>query len=95
MVVASAVLLLAPRTVTAAELSGQLDAGMSGRAVMQHNANESAQSTTDMSFGQSWQPRQGAQDASYGGVAAGQSEAGGKGGQSCAVGTGCKVYFGQ
>ncbi|MFT4067398.1 hypothetical protein [Paraburkholderia sp.] len=95
MVAASAVLFLAPRTATAAELSGQPDAGMSGRAVMQQNANESAQATTDVSLGQGWQPRQGVEDASYGGVAAGQSEAGGKWNQSCAAGSGCKVYFGQ
>ncbi|NML32931.1 hypothetical protein [Paraburkholderia antibiotica] len=95
-IAACAVLLLAPRTASAAEVGSQPDAGTSGRAMMQMNANESAQATTDVSFGQSWQPReQAVQNASYGGVAAGQSEAGGKRGQSCAVGTQCKVYFGQ
>jgi hypothetical protein len=95
MIAATAVLFLAPRTANAAEMGGQPDAGMSGRAQMQQNANESAQATTDMSFGQSWQPGQGERDVSYGGVATGQSEAGGKRGQSCAVGPACRVYFGQ
>jgi len=95
MLAATAVLFLAPRTATAAEPGGQSEPGMSGRAMMQQNANESAQATTDMSFGQSWQPRQDGQDPSYGGVAAGQSETGGKHGQSCGMGAECKVYFGQ
>jgi hypothetical protein len=96
MIAACAVLLLAPRTASAAELSGQADPGMSGRAMMEHNANESAQSTTDMSFGQSWDSRdQGVRNASYGGVAAGESQAGGGGSKSCASGPECKVYFGR
>ncbi|WP_233834932.1 hypothetical protein [Paraburkholderia sp. ZP32-5] len=94
-IAASAVLFLAPRTATAEQPGSQPEPAMSGRAVMQQNANESAQATTDMSFGQSWQPRQGVQDASYGGVATGQSEAGGKRGQSCSAGSDCRIYFGQ
>ncbi|HEY2019682.1 hypothetical protein [Paraburkholderia sp.] len=95
MIVASAVLFLAPRTASATERVGQTDAGMPGRAEMQQNANESAQATTDMSLGHGWQPRQGVSEASYGGMAAGQSEAGGKRAQSCAGGSHCSVYFGQ
>jgi hypothetical protein len=96
MIVATAVLCLVPRTATADELSGQADAGMSGRAMMQRNANESAQATTDMSFGQNWDPReQGVRNASYGGVSAGESQAGGRRSQSCAFSTQCKTYFGQ
>jgi hypothetical protein len=96
MIAASAVLLLAPRTASAAELSGHADAGMSGRAQMQQNANESAQATTDMSFGHSWDARdQGVRNTSYGGVAAGESQAGGRRGRSCTVGSECKIYFGQ
>ncbi|NUY30795.1 hypothetical protein F0160_09780 [Paraburkholderia sp. JPY303] len=96
MIAATAVLFLVPRTVTAEELSGQADPGMSGRAMMQLNANESAQATTDMSYGQSWDPReQGVRNASYGGVPTGESQAGGWRSQSCAFSTECKTYFGQ
>lgn len=96
MIAATAVLFLAPRTATAADLSGQTDPGMSGRAMMQQNANESAQATTDMSFGQSWDSRdQGVRNASYGGVPAGGSQAGGRRSQSCSFDTECRVYFGQ
>ncbi|RZF25582.1 hypothetical protein EVC45_32925 [Paraburkholderia sp. UYCP14C] len=96
MIAATTVLFLAPRTATAEELSGQTDPGMSGRAMMQHNANESAQATTDMSFGQSWDAReQGVRNASYGGIPAGESQAGGRRSQSCSFGTECKTYFGQ
>jgi hypothetical protein len=96
-IAATAVLFLAPRTATAAEVGGQADPGMSGRAIMQQNANESAQATTDMSFGQSWDARdQGVRNASFGGVPAGESQAGGRrSSQSCSFGTECKVYFGQ
>ncbi|SMG61495.1 hypothetical protein [Paraburkholderia susongensis] len=95
MVAASAVLFLAPRTANAAEP----DAGMSGRALMQQNADESAQATTDMSFGRGWQAQQdrdqAMRDVSYGGVSDGQSEAGNRRSRSCAFGPQCKVYFGQ
>jgi hypothetical protein len=96
MIAATAVLFLAPRTATAAEIGGQADPGMPGRAMMEQNANESAQSTTDMSFGQSWDAHdQRVRNASYGGVPAGESQAGGRRSQSCSFGTECKVYFGQ
>ena len=97
MVMACAVLLLAPQTASAQELGGQPAAGVSGRALMQKNANESAQATTDMSFGQSWDARdQGVRNASFGGVPAGESQEGGRrSSQSCSFGTECKVYFGQ
>jgi hypothetical protein len=94
MVAASAILFLAPRTASATERVAQTDAGMPGRAEMQQNANESAQATTDISLGHGWQPPQGMSQASYGGTAAGRSEAGGKRAQSCAGGPYCSVYFG-
>jgi hypothetical protein len=66
---------------------------------MQQNANESAQATTDMSFSESGQGMPGAQpvrNVSYGGVAAGQSESGGRQGQPCtSSGPQCRIYFGQ
>ncbi|NIF78810.1 hypothetical protein F3J20_15690 [Paraburkholderia sp. Cy-641] len=96
MVAACTVLFLAPRTAHAAQPGEQPGSGMSGRELMQQNANESAQATTDMSFGRGWQPRQEAQtvrNVSYGGASEGQSEAGG--GRSCASGAPCKVYVGQ
>ncbi|EEA04452.1 conserved hypothetical protein [Burkholderia sp. H160] len=96
MIAATAVLCLMPRTARAAELSGQADPDMAGRAMMQQNANESAQATTDMSFGRNWDSReQGMRNASYGGVPAGESQAGGRRGQSCSFGTECRTYFGQ
>ncbi|APA88684.1 hypothetical protein BJG93_25585 [Paraburkholderia sprentiae WSM5005] len=96
MIAATAVLFLVPRTAAADELSGQADPAMSGRAMMQHDADESAQATTDMSFGHSWDAReQGVRNASYGGVPAGESQAGGRRSQSCSFGTECKTYFGQ
>jgi len=97
MVAACAVLFLAPGTARAAQPDDQPGAGMSGRALMQQNANESAQATTDMSLGRGWQLHQEetVRNASYGGTAGGQSEAGGRRGRSCASGFRCKVYFGQ
>ncbi|WP_233805248.1 hypothetical protein [Paraburkholderia sp. HP33-1] len=95
MIAAIAVLFLVPSTASAAELSGQADPGASGRAMMQHDANESAQATTDMSFGQNWDSQQGVRNASYGGVPAGESQAGGRRSQSCSFDTECKTYFGQ
>lgn len=97
MVVASAVLFLAPRTAGATGMDGQPDTGMSGRALMQQNANESAQATTDMSFGEAAQGTgtQAVRNVSYGGVAAGQSESGGRPSQPCTSGPQCRIYFGQ
>jgi hypothetical protein len=96
MIAATAVLFLAPGTASAEEVGGQTDPGMSGRAMMQHNANESAQATTDMSFGQGWDPReQGVRNAAYGGVPTGESQTGGRRSQTCSFGTECKTYFGQ
>lgn len=99
MALASAVLFLAPKTVGAMDVEGQAGAGMSGRALMQQNANESAQATTDMSFSESGQGMPGAQpvrNVSYGGVATGQSEAGGRQSQPCtSSGPQCRIYFGQ
>ncbi|MGF6372459.1 hypothetical protein OKW40_005275 [Paraburkholderia sp. RAU6.4a] len=96
MIAATAVLFLAPRTAIAEGLSAQADHAVSGRAMMEHDADESAQATTDMSFGQNWDPReQGIRNASYGGVPAGESQAGGRRSQSCSFSTECKTYFGQ
>ncbi|MFM0055235.1 hypothetical protein PQR64_06395 [Paraburkholderia phytofirmans] len=99
MALASAVFLLAPKTAGALDMEGQQGAGMSGRALMQQNANESAQATTDMSFSESGQGMPGAQpvqNVSYGGVAAGQSQAGGPQNQPCtASAPQCRIYFGQ
>jgi hypothetical protein len=99
MVVASAVLFLAPRSASATGLDGQPGTEMSGRALMQQNANESAQATTDMSFGAAAQGSdtgtQAVQNVSYGGVAGGQSESGGRQSQPCTSGPQCRIYFGQ
>ena len=99
MALASALFLLAPRTAGAMDVEGQQGAGMSGRALMQQNANESAQATTDVSFSESGQGMPGAQpvqNVSYGGVAAGQSEAGGPPSQRCTSSAPqCRIYFGQ
>lgn len=99
MAMASAMLLLAPGAAGASEMADQQALGMSGHEMMEQNANESAQATTDMSFGESGQSMmpgaQPVQNVSYGGVAAGQSEAGGRLGQPCTSGPQCKIYFGQ
>jgi hypothetical protein len=99
MVAACAALLFAPRTASAMGLADQPVSGVSGHAQMQRNANESAQATTDMSLGESWQRTgngaQGAQNVSYGGVPAGQAEAGSRYGESCGSGPQCRIYFGQ
>lgn len=92
---ASAVLLLVPVSIGAQQTDSAAGDGMSGRTLMQQNANESAQATTDMSFGEPGQPVQGVRNASYGGVAAGQSEMGGRQSQPCSSGPLCRVYFGQ
>lgn len=97
---ASAVLFLAPRTASAQEMQSPQGVGASGHAMMQHNANESAQATTDISYGE---PAQGmtpgaqpVQNVSYGGAAAGQSDAGTRQSLPCASsGPQCRIYFGQ
>ena len=94
MVMASAVLFLAPRPVSASESDGQPGAAATGRAMMQQNANESAQATTDIPLGDTGQGQQ-VRNVSYGGVAAGQSESGTRPGQPCGSAPQCRVYFGQ
>ncbi|WP_434115696.1 hypothetical protein [Paraburkholderia caffeinilytica] len=97
MALASAALFLAPNT--AGALDGQPDDAGSGRAMMQRNANESVQDTTDMSFGETGRTMmpaaQPVQDVSYGGVAAGAVEAGGRQERPCTSGPQCRIYFGQ
>jgi hypothetical protein len=99
MVMAIAVLLLVPQTASAQEVGSQPAAGVSGRAQMQKNANESAQATTDMSLGDTGQSTgaggQPVQNVSYGGVAGGQSQTGDRESQRCSTGSQCKIYFGQ
>jgi hypothetical protein len=95
MVVASALLLLAPNTASAVQQDDQPGAATSGRAQMEQNANESEQATTDMSYSEPGQGTQAVQNVSYGGVAAGQSESGSRHYQPCNSGPQCKVYFGQ
>ena len=99
MVVASALLLLAPRTANAMAPDGQpAAAGVSAHELMQRDANESAQATTDMSYGEAargMDSRGQAAPTSYGGVAAGQSQSGGaRHGKLCASGAQCRMYFG-
>ncbi|CAB3792423.1 hypothetical protein LMG28614_03526 [Paraburkholderia ultramafica] len=99
MLVASAVLFLAPRAAGAMGMDGLPDTGTSGRVLMQQNANESAQATTDMSLGEAAQGTdsrtQAVRNVSYGGVAGGQSESGGRQSQPCGSGPQCRIYFGQ
>ncbi|MGF6770449.1 hypothetical protein P3T18_002928 [Paraburkholderia sp. GAS199] len=94
--VASAVLFLAPKT--AGALDNPQTQAANGQALMQ-NANQSAQATTDMSYGDAGQANTpGAEDVrnvSYGGTAAGHAETGGPQWQPCSGGPQCKVYFGQ
>lgn len=94
MILASAVLFLAPRPVSALESDGQQNAGALGRAVMQQNANESAQSTTDIPLGETG-PSQSLQNVSYGGMPAGQSESGEPYTAPCTSGPQCRTYFGR
>ena len=97
MALASAVLFLAPKT--AGALDSQPGAGISGSARMQQNANESAQATTDISFGETGQAAASAdqplQNVSYGGTTSGQSQAGGRQDKPCSGAPQCRVYFGQ
>lgn len=107
MIAASAVLLLVPATVGAAQAGAQVDAQAgtppamyeSGHAQMERNANESAQATTDMPLVPTGQAdgaaSPGVQNTSYGGAAAGQSAAGGPREKTCGSGPRCNVYFGQ
>ena len=96
MALASAALFLAPST--AGALDSQQGEAASGRALMQ-NANESAQATTDMSYGDTVRTvmpaGQSVQNVSYGGVAAGATEVGGRQERPCASGPQCRIYFGQ
>ncbi|CAE6692217.1 hypothetical protein PQR37_20550 [Paraburkholderia nemoris] len=96
MALASAALFLAPST--AGALDSQQGQAVSGQALMQ-NANESAQATTDMSFGDTARTvmpaGQAVQSVSYGGVAAGATEVGGRQERPCASGPQCRIYFGQ
>ncbi|CAE6860475.1 hypothetical protein [Paraburkholderia domus] len=96
MALASAALFLAPST--AGALDSQQGDAVSGQVLMQ-NANESAQDTTDMSFGETGRTImpavQPVQNVSYGGVAAGATEAGGRMERPCSSGPQCRIYFGQ
>ena len=96
MALASAALFLAPNP--AGALDSQQGDAASGRALMQ-NANESAQDTTDMSFGETVRTvmpaGQPVQNVSYGGVVAGATDAGGRQERSCPSGPQCRIYFGQ
>jgi hypothetical protein len=96
MVLASAALFLAPNT--AGAQGNQPGEAVSGQVLMQ-NANESAQDTTDMSFGETGRTimpaAQPVQNVSYGGVAAGATEAGGRQERPCSSGPQCRIYFGQ
>ena len=96
MALASTALFLAPST--AGALDGQQGQAVSGQALMQ-NANESAQATTDMSYGDTVRTvmpaGQSVQNVSYGGVAAGATEVGGRQERPCASGPQCRIYFGQ
>jgi hypothetical protein len=99
LVVTSAVLLFTPRTASALGLDSQPGGGVSASVLMQQNANESAQATTDMPLHETAQGTdirpQGAENVSYGGVPAGQSEAGGGYGRPCGAGPQCRIYFGR
>jgi hypothetical protein len=94
---ASAALFLLPSTAGASG-SGQGEA-VSGRALMQQNANESVQDTTDMSFSDSGRTvvpvAQPVRNDSYGGVVAGSTEAASSQERPCSSGSQCRIYFGQ
>jgi hypothetical protein len=100
MVFVSALLVLAPRAASAGDMTSEPGVGTStatpaSERLMNH-ANESAQATTDMSLseptGAASQPQQ---NVSYGGVAAGRSEAGSRQNMRCSGGPQCTIYFGQ
>jgi hypothetical protein len=96
MALASAALFLTPNT--AGALDSLQEEAVPGRAFMQ-NANESAQATTDMSLGEAGRitmpAAQAVQNVSYGGVAAGTAEAGGRQERPCSSGPQCRIYFGR
>jgi hypothetical protein len=96
MALASIALFLAPNP--AGALDGPQDEAVPSRAFMQ-NANDSAQATTDMSFGETGRTvmpgAQAVQNVSYGGVAAGTEQAGGRQERPCSSGPQCRIYFGQ
>ncbi|WOD15418.1 hypothetical protein [Paraburkholderia kirstenboschensis] len=96
MALVSAVLFLAPRAASADDAANQPGTGSSaGHRLMQH-ANESAQATTDMSLIEpAATASQPVQNVSYGGTAAGRSEAGGRQNMPCSSGPQCRIYFGQ
>jgi hypothetical protein len=100
MVFVSALLFLAPRAASAGDMTSEPGVGTSAATPaserLMNHANESAQATTDMSLseptGGASQP---AQNVSYGGVAAGHSEAGSRQNMRCSGGPQCTIYFGQ
>nr|WKF61717.1 hypothetical protein HUO10_006249 [Paraburkholderia busanensis] len=102
--IASAVLLLVPVTAGALQPDDAQGGSPSGRTMMQQNANESVQATTDMSFSDPGQAGN-VRNASYGGIAAGQSDMGirqdahgtqgTRNDRPCANGPLCRTYFGQ
>ena len=96
MAVVSAVLFLAPRAASADDITSQPGAGISaGHRLMQH-ANESAQATTDIPLSEpAGTTSQSVRNVSYGGTAAGRSEAGSRQNMHCANGPQCRIYFGQ
>jgi len=69
-----------------------------GHARMVQNADESAQSETDMSFGDMGQtvtaPGRSMKDTAYGGVANMSGETGGPAYPNCVNGPDCKIYIG-
>ena len=76
----------------------QYDVQPSGRAIMEQNADQSAQSSTDMYYGETGRnvnaSEQSKTGASYGGVAGVRSEAGGPRPRPCSTGHQCNIYFG-
>jgi hypothetical protein len=79
-------------------LETQKDVQPSGRAVMEQNADESAQSSTDMYYRETGQnPNASAQtqaDTSYGGVADTRFATGGRRLRPCPAGFQCNIFFG-
>jgi hypothetical protein len=92
MALASAALFLILAPNPAGALDSPPDEAMPGRTLMQ-NANESAQATTDMSYGEAGRPP--VRNVSYGGVATNTTEAGGRQERPCPSGPQCRIYFGQ
>lgn len=94
---ASAALLIT--TGVANESDTQIDHQPAGRAFMEQSADESAQSSTDMSYGQvrhvADSPTQATSDTSYGGVFNIHSETGSPHIRTCSTGIQCNGTFGQ